>query len=156
QIGARIGEKGWDQGFVIGVGAAAGLSRLLKLSPEVARHAISITAVANMPMRATRAGQLSMWKGVATAYAVRNALFAVQLAAKGMTGPEAPFTGRDGLIQLITGPLELAPFGKTADDFLIRKVNIKYWPVAYSLQALIWAGIELRERVPLERIAGLD
>jgi 2-methylcitrate dehydratase PrpD len=33
------------------------------LSSETARHAIAITAVANMPMRASRARQLSMWKG---------------------------------------------------------------------------------------------
>jgi two-component system, OmpR family, response regulator QseB len=37
-------------------------------------------------MRASRAGQLSMWKGVATAYAVRNAAFGALLAQAGMTG----------------------------------------------------------------------
>jgi len=112
QMKARLRERGWDQGFGISVGAAAGLASLLGLDREVAKHAIAITAVANMPMRATRAGQLSMWKGAATAYAVRNAVFGVQLAAAGMTGPEAPFVGRHGLFEQVSGPFELPAFGR--------------------------------------------
>jgi len=81
QMKALLREKGWDQGFGIGVGAAAGLCNLLGLDRAATQHAIAITAVGNMPMRATRAGQLSLWKGAATAYAVRNAVFGVQLAA---------------------------------------------------------------------------
>ena len=149
-------EKGWDQGFGVSVGAAAGLSNLMGLSREATRHAIAITAVANVPMRATRSGQLSMWKGAATAYAVRNAVFGVQLAAAGMTGPEAPFTGRHGLSDLITGTLELTPFGTEAKDFLIPRVYLKYWPVAYSLSPVIWAGIELRKQVAAEALASVE
>ena len=148
-------EKGWDQGFGIAVGTAAGLSNLLGLRREATQHAISITAVGNVPMRATRSGQLSMWKGAATAYAVRNAVFGVQLAANGMTGPEAPFTGRHGLTDLITGRLELTPFGTAPGDFLIPRVYLKYWPVAYSLSPVIWGGIELRKRLSVEEIASV-
>lgn len=75
QMKAQLRERGWDQGFGVSVGAAAGLANLMGLDRDVAKHAMAITAVANMPMRATRAGQLSMWKGAATAYAVRNAVF---------------------------------------------------------------------------------
>lgn len=153
---AQLRERGWDQGFGISVGAAAGLANLIGLNRDVARHAIAITAVANMPMRASRAGQLSMWKGAATAYAVRNAVFGGQLAAAGMTGPEAPFTGRHGLTDLITGPIELPPFGTTADDFFIPRAKIKYWPVVYNMQALVWAAIELRKQVSIDEIASVD
>ena len=156
QMKAQLRERGWDQGFGISVGAAAGLANLMGLSREVAQHAIAITAVANMPMRASRAGQLSMWKGAATAYAVRNAVFAVQLAAAGMTGPEAPFTGRHGLIELISGPIELPPFGTAPGDFFIARAKIKYWPVVYNMQALVWAAIELRKQVSVEEIASVD
>ncbi len=156
QMKAQLRERGWDQGFGISVGAAAGLANLMGLSEEVAQHAIAITAVANMPMRASRAGQLSMWKGAATAYAVRNAVFGVQLAAASMTGPEAPFTGRHGLIELISGPIELPPFGKNPDDFLIPKAKIKYWPVVYNMQALVWATIELRKQVSADQLASVD
>jgi 2-methylcitrate dehydratase len=156
EISAHLREKGWDQGFGISVGAAAGLASLMGLDPDVAQHAIAITAVANTPMRATRAGQLSLWKGAATAYAVRNAVFGVQLARAGMTGPEAPFTGRHGLVDLISGPIEMPPFGNTADDFFMPRINIKYWPVAYSLQPLVWAGIELSKQVRPEQLASVE
>jgi 2-methylcitrate dehydratase len=156
QMKAQLREKGWDQGFGISVGAAAGLSNLLGLGREVAKHAIAITAVANMPMRASRAGQLSMWKGAATAYSVKNAIFGVQLAAAGMTGPEAPFTGRHGLTDLISGPIELPEFGKKEENFLIPKAKIKFWPVVYNMQALVWATIDLRKQVSAEKIASVD
>jgi len=156
QMKAQLREKGWDQGFGISVGAAAGLANMMGLSRDVAMHAIAITAVANMPMRASRAGQLSMWKGAATAYAVRNAVFGVQLAAAGMTGPEAPFSGRHGLTDLISGPIELPPFGKQPEQFFIPRAKIKFWPVVYNMQALVWCAIELRKKVPVDQIAEID
>src|SRR5690606_15954022 len=118
----------------------AGLANLMGLTREAAQHAIAITAVANMPMRATRAGQLSMWKGAATAYSVRNAVFGVQLAQAGMTGPEAPFSGRHGFTELISGPIELPPFGRAPENFFIPRAKIKFWPVVYNMQALVWAA----------------
>jgi 2-methylcitrate dehydratase len=156
QMKAQLREKGWDQGFGISVGAAAGLCNLMGLSREQALHAIAITAVANVPMRASRAGQLSMWKGAATAYSVRNAVFGVQLAAAGMTGPEAPFSGRHGLIDLITGPIELPPFGTSPEHFFIPRAKIKFWPVVYNMQALVWCALELRKKVAIEDIETVD
>ena len=156
QLATKLRQKGWDQGFGISVGAAAGLANLMGLTPEVAQHAIAITAVANTPMRATRSGQLSLWKGAATAYAARNAVFGIQLANAGMTGPEAPFSGRHGLMDLITGPIELAPFGANADDYYMLRTAMKYWPVANSLQAVVWAGIELRKQVSADQLASLE
>jgi len=149
-------DKGWDQGLGISVGTVGGLCNLLQLGPEATRHAIAITAVGNTPLRATRSGQLSMWKGAATAYAVRNAVFGVQLAAAGMTGPEAPFSGRHGLFEQITGPFEITPFGTRPDDFFIPSIYLKYWPVAYSLSPVIWAGIELRQQVNPAELASLE
>ena len=78
---------------------------------------------------------LSMWKGVETAYAVRNAVFGVQLAIAGMTAPEAPFSGRHGFTDQVSGPIELAPFGTGEEDFYLPKAKIKYWPVAHAMMA---------------------
>ncbi|MES2563046.1 MAG: MmgE/PrpD family protein [Pseudomonadota bacterium] len=156
QVSAQLRERGWDQGFGVGIGTAAGLANLMGLTCEVARNAIAITCVGNVPMRATRAGQLSMWKGTATAYAVRNAVFSVQLAIAGMSAPEAPFSGRHGFTDLISGPIELAPFGTRPDNFLLPKAKIKYWPVAHAMQTAIWAGIELRKQVSADALASVD
>ena len=55
-------------------------------------------------------------------------------------------------MDLITGPFELIPFGTTAADFFIPGVYIKYWPVAYSLQSVIWAALELRKQVAADQL----
>jgi 2-methylcitrate dehydratase len=146
QMAGQLREKGWDNGFGIAVGTTAGLARLIGLDRSQTRHAIAITATSIVPMRASRAGMLSMWKGAATAFATQGAVLACQLAAAGMTGPEAPFTGRHGLADLITGPLDSQLFGSFGRDFYIPRAKIKYWPVVYNMQALVWAAIELRER----------
>jgi 2-methylcitrate dehydratase len=148
-------DLGWDQSIAIGVGATAGLANLLGMDGDTTRHALSIAAVSNTALRATRAGELSMWKGAATAHAVRNAVFSVQLARAGMTGPEAPFTGRHGLMEMISGRFELPPLGGETGNYRIPDVYTKCWPVAYSLQAVVWAGIELRKRLDATAIDGV-
>jgi 2-methylcitrate dehydratase len=127
---------------------------LLGLDRERTRHALSISAVSNVPLRATRAGQLSLWKGAATSYAAANALFGTLLAAEGMTGPEAPVTGRHGLQELVTGKFELPPCD--LDSFVTRQARIKYWPVEYHLQAAVWAGIEFRRRFGAATLESAD
>jgi 2-methylcitrate dehydratase len=152
----KLRERGWDQGFAIGVGTAAAVANLLRLPLERAADAIAITAVANVPLRATRAGQLSLWKGAATAFACRNGVFATLLAADGVTGPERPFEGRHGLWEQITGPFELEPFASAGGRFLVPTVRLKYWPVEYNAQAAVWAALELRSRMKLDDIAKID
>jgi 2-methylcitrate dehydratase len=150
---ARLRERGWDQGLAVGVGTAAAVGSLLNLPREQIVHGISITATANVPLRATRAGELSLWKGAATAYAVRNGVFGMLLASEGMTGPDRPFEGRHGLWEQITGPFQLAQLGARGGEFLTPRVRLKYWPVEYNAQAGVWAAREVRSRFALEEVA---
>ena len=152
----QMREKGWDQGFCVGLATVCGLGHLLGLDAARIGHALAICAVANVPMRATRAGNLSLWKGSATAFAVRNAVYATQLAAGGMTGPEKPFEGRHGLMEQITGPFEIEPFPAGGGNWLLPWVRLKYWPVEYNAQAGVWAALELRKRVAIEAIKQID
>jgi 2-methylcitrate dehydratase len=128
----RLRERGWDQGFAVGLAAAAAAAHLMRLPAARVAQAIAITAVANVPLRVTRAGELSLWKGAATGFACRNGVFAALLAAEGMTGPEAAFTGRHGVFEQMTGEIAPLPF---ADGFLTPKVGLKYWPVENTAQA---------------------
>jgi 2-methylcitrate dehydratase len=148
--------KGWDQGFVIGVCTAAGLGHLLRLPMEMLAEAIAIVSVANVPMRNTRAGELSLWKGAATAFATRNGTYATLLAAEGMTGADRPFEGKHGLWDLITGPFSLEPFGGRGGPFRTPEVQLKYWPVEYNAQLAVWAALELRSRVDWRELAEID
>ena len=139
--------KGWDQGFAVGIGAAAGVGHLLNFSREQLAEAISIIAVANLPMRNTRAGELSLWKGVATAFAARNGVFAALLAGEGMTGADKPFEGKHGLWDLITGPFQLTPLPTEGGPYQSPLTRLKYWPVEYNGQLPVWAALELRQTV---------
>lgn len=152
---ARMRYLGWDQGAGVAVAVAAGLGSLLKLTEEQIVHAVSLAAVACVPLRATRAGRLSLWKGAATAEAAREATYLTQLAALGMTGPTAAFEGRHGHWELITGPFELRPFPPEG-EWLIEKVRLKYWPLEYNIQIAVWAALDLRERVSVDDIESVS
>ena len=148
-------KRGYDQGFAMGVATAAAVGNLLGLDAAAIGAAVGIVAASGAATRATRAGQLSMWKGCATAYAVRNAVFAVQLAAAGMTGPPAAFEGRNGLWDLVTGEFTLDPFGSAAADYKITTTSLKYWPLGTHLQGPVWAGLRLRELTDVAAIESL-
>src|SRR5215475_10765660 len=139
--------KGWDQGFAIGICTAAGVGHLLRLSPQQIAQAVAIIAVANIPMRNTRAGELSLWKGAATSFATRNGVFATLLASEGMTGPDRPFEGKHGLWDLITGPFEFEPLPTEGGRYRSPEIRLKYWPVEYNGQLPVWAALELRSQV---------
>jgi len=149
----RLRERGFDQGIAIGIAAACGVGHMLTLAAEKIAHAIAITAVANVPLRVTRVGQLSLWKGAATAFAARNAVFATLLAAEGMTGPESAFTGRNGVFEQVSGAFTLAPFGT---EHLTPRVGFKFWPVENGAQAAVWAARELRTIAAPDDIASIE
>jgi 2-methylcitrate dehydratase len=152
----RLRYKGWDQGFAIGISTVAGVGHLLNLTREQLAEAIAIIAVANIPMRNTRAGELSLWKGAATSFATRNGVFAALLAAEGMTGPDRPFEGKHGLWDLITGPFTIEPLPTERGPYRTGDVQLKAWPVEYNAQLPVWAGLELRSRVDWRELADVD
>jgi 2-methylcitrate dehydratase len=135
-----------DSGYATALGVAAAGAFLLRLSAEQTRHALAFAATSALSTRAVRAGQLSTMKGFASALAAKEAVFYLQLARAGLTGPAEPFDGRHGVAELMTGQagaLELAPF----DDWTILRCKLKYWPAAYNTQPAIWAAVELRDRL---------
>jgi len=148
--------KGWDQGFAIGICTAAGIGHLLQLSPQQLAEAVAIITVANIPMRNTRAGELSLWKGAATSFATRNGVFAALLAGEGMTGPDRPFEGKHGLWDLITGPFEFEPLPTAGGPYRSPDVQLKAWPVEYNAQLPVWAARELRSQVDWHEITDIE
>ena len=147
---------GWDQGFAVGVSSCAGIGNLLGLSTEQMANAIGMTATACVPLRVTRSGELTPWKNVATAYAMRNGAFSAMLAGEGLEGPPQPFEGRRGLFENVTGPFEIAPFATEGGEFRMNDVLIKYWPVESNGQPVVWVGLDLREKVRPDDIESID
>src|SRR5215470_557858 len=108
-----VRDRGWDQAVFVAPASAAGAALLLGLSLQEMGDALAIAVSANVATRQTRAGELSMWKGCATAAAAKAGLFAAQLAKAGMTGPTEAFEGRHGVFEQVTGPFELDDLAQT-------------------------------------------
>ena len=102
---ASIRARGWDHTTYGSISATLAAAMLLKLTHEQTVHALGIAATTGTALRLTRAGELSMWKGCAFAFASRNAIFAALLAADGMTGPAPLFEGEMGFFQQVSGPV---------------------------------------------------
>ncbi len=151
------GDLGWDQGMFSIVGAACAAGKLLGLNREQMGHAISLSLAPNLPLGVTRTGELSMWKGCATAAATRAGVFAAQLATAGMTGPAEPFEGKRGLWEQagVTHPVTLDKFGSNGQPFLINNTTFKFYPSQIHTQAPVGLAIELRPRVNLSDIEAI-
>jgi len=154
QIGLR--DLGWDQGVFAVLGTAAGASKLLKLTTAQTGDALAIAVTANIPTRQTRSGELAMWKGVATAAAVRSGVTAALLAQAGMTGPTAAFEGKDGIWDKVTGKFQLGAMGGTGVPFGIERTNLKFFPSEYHSQAPLAIALELRKRVAVADIEAVN
>jgi 2-methylcitrate dehydratase len=148
RLADEIPLKGWDQGMFAAIGAACGAGKILGLDRAGMGNAISIAITSGVPLGVTRIGELSMWKGCATAAAIRMGVFAAELAAEGMTGPGAPFEGRDGLWQHlgIEAPA-WGRFGGGGEPFRITSTSFKAYPSVVHTQGPIELVLELRKQV---------
>ena len=156
RIADQVPDNQWDQGIFSVIGAACGAGKVLGLDEEQMGHAISLAAVPNVPLRVTRMGELSMWKGCAAAAATRSGVFAAQLAAEGMTGPFEPFEGRKGLWEQAIGyPVEIEALGGDAEPFRIVDTIFKFYPSQIHTQAPIDLAIQLHARVQPDDIASI-
>ena len=152
-IGLR--DLGWDQGVFVVLGSAAGAANLLRLTPAQTGDALAIAISANVPTRQTRAGELAMWKGCATAASAKAGVFAALLAQKGMTGPTAAFEGKHGVWEKVTGPFQLQPLGGRSSGFGVERTNLKSFPAEYHSQAPLWIALELRGKVRPDEIEAM-
>jgi len=148
RLADQVPPKGWDQGIFVAIGATCGIGMILGLDQKAMGNAISIAISTGLPLGATRIGELSMWKGCATAAAVRTGVFASELAAEGMTGPDNPFEGRNGLWQSlgIEAP-KWQQFGGGAQPFRITGTSFKAYPSVIHTQGPIGLVLELRQQV---------
>lgn len=154
--GMRLREKHVDQ-LQCTIATAVGLCSALRLDYDSARHAISLALTPSIPLRVTRTGELSHWKGCATAHAAMQAVFATRLARAGLTGPDAPFSGIAGLYDLLhLPPLDLSTLGQPRDGRTgIEQTALKRFPAEYSAQGPIELALRARlETLPeeIERI----
>jgi len=147
---ASLRKYGFDHVTYGAISSTVATCKLLKLSAAQTTHAIGLAGVANIALRQTRAGEMSMWKGCAFANAARNGVFAALLAADGLTGPAPIFEGELGLMPLVLrAEFTVAPMGgeSGSQDYMLPKTYIKFWPVEYHAQSAVDAALQLRPAV---------
>jgi 2-methylcitrate dehydratase len=150
---AALRPRGWDHVTYGPFSSALAVAKVLKLSKPQTVEALNLAGVSNMALRQTRVGDMSMWKACAFSNATRNGVFASLLAQGGMTGPSPIFEGEKGFMKLVSGPLELAPFGGDVREqnqpppFKIVETYIKHFPVEYHAQTAVEAALVVREEV---------
>lgn len=144
-----ITNRGWDIPVFSLPAVALAAGKLMKLSPDQLKEAVSLALNDHIPMGQTRAQALSDWKGLADAEAGRNAVFAARLARGGLTGPAPIFEGRLGFFKLITGPAEVdvGSFGGRNGSFRIHRCGMKAYPVVVYAQTTVEAGIVLGKEI---------
>jgi 2-methylcitrate dehydratase len=136
---------GIDYAMVIGLAAAVGAGRMLGLTPQQIVHAIGISVAGGVALNQTRVGTLSNWKACAAAESARQAIFAVQLAQAGMTGPNQVFEGPDGFFQRINRkPFALPKLGGGGQPFGIMHCFTKRFSLGQFAQTVVQAAAEAR------------
>lgn len=145
---ASLRQRGWDHVTYGAFSSTLAAAKLMGLSIEKTVHALGLAGVANIALRQTRVGELSMWKGCAFANTARNAVFAANLARNGLTGPAPIFEGEKGFMKQVSGHFELKEFGNgKRRPFKILDTYIKFYPAEYHSQSAIEAAIELRKEI---------
>lgn len=144
-----VRRRGFDHVTLGVVASAAGAARAMGLAPAQTLQALNLSLAANIALYQTRIGEVSLWKGCAFANASRNAVFAVQLAARGMTGPGPICEGPGGFFQAVSGePFTLAPFGAPGSPFKILECTVKRFPLGLYAQTVVEAALRVREQLP--------
>jgi 2-methylcitrate dehydratase len=149
---AALRPRGWDHVTYGPFSSALAAAKILNLSAAKSLHAVNLAGIANVALRQTRVGDLSMWKACAFSNAARNGVFAAMLAQQGMTGPSPIFEGDKGFMKLVSGSFDLPAFGgeKAAQErarFKILDTYIKHYPVEYHAQTAVEAAIAVRDEL---------
>lgn len=151
--GNILRNKHVDQVYAV-LGGVAGAGAMLGLDVARLAHAIALALTPNIPLRVTRTGVISDWKGCATAHCAMASVFAARLAQQGLTGPAEPFEGRAGFYDMLgVGPLNLDTIGQPRNGLsAIESTGLKYFPADYNAQGPLCAVLEMRAQISLEEI----
>jgi 2-methylcitrate dehydratase len=143
---APVRDRGFDHVTHTVISAAAGAAKALGLDLEATRNAIAIAATGHNALRVTRTGGITEWKGIASANAARNAVYAAMLASRGMAGPRNVFEGQKGWQAVVSGPfeVELTP-GERVHDVMTKR----YVAETYA-QSAVEGIVELVESQDLD------
>jgi 2-methylcitrate dehydratase len=144
-----IKPSGFDHVTVGCIASILGAAKSMGLDRDQTLQALNLGIAPNLALYQTRIGDVSMWKGCAYANATRNAMFAVMLAQRGITGPSPVYEGSGGYFNTVTGrPFELEALGGDGTPFKIAECSIKRFPLGQYSQTIAQAALDVREQLP--------
>jgi 2-methylcitrate dehydratase len=154
-LGAAANRKSFDQGLFMGTAVALACGRLLGLDKAGLAHAASLAITTAVPLQVNRWGALSMMKGAATAFAVRNGVFCARLAQQGFTSAPEPFEGHFGLWHILG---EFQPLLPVLPDGprVVEMSHQKPVPAETQVLGLLELVPRILEWTPVDQIEWID
>jgi 2-methylcitrate dehydratase PrpD len=146
---ASLPDFGWYPPPILAAfGATAAAAKLLRLNASQVRDAFSLTLC-----QATCSGEIkyspdSVVRAIRDAFGARASVSAALLAARGVTGFDAPFEGRAGFYAMFARG-QYDPGAVVLDlgrRFEIENISFKPWPSCRGTHSAIEAAIDLRDR----------
>lgn len=135
----------------IGPSAAGGVGALLGLATETVYQAIQQGLHTTVSTRQSRKGEISSWKAFAPAYAVKNAIEAVDRAMRGEGAPSPIYEGEDSVIAwVLSGPEAeyFVPLPEPAEPKrAILDTYTKEHSAEYQSQALIDLAFRMGRKI---------
>ena len=146
---------GWDYSNLTATGSVCALARLMKLTPQQTSEALAIAVIPHLASDEiesgdlNRRGDLTMWKRFNAGDAMRQAVYACDLARAGVEGAVRPFDGKFGFLnKLGAGAEALATLRDNLKDRTrLGRVVLKRWPVGSRAQSAIQAALDARSKV---------
>ena len=132
--------------------AAMAAGKLLGLDEDRLANAIAMALVPHVPLN-KGVGAYGMWKGVRSAEAVKNGVWAALMASEGMTGPPQPFEGRGSLWTGTGGNRDFKL--PRLPRLCIERMGFKRFPAEASSQACIELIPDMRKWTRPEEIASI-
>lgn len=155
-----VRNRGFDHVTHAAYSMASGVAKALRLERTQIAHAIAMSGVSGNPLRVTRTGSLSNWKGLAAPFTAMTAMTCCFLAKQGLTGPLEIFEGDKGLLQVMGGKAipqwnesfqvcqagQLGLPGKPSGLESINKTILKKYNAEIHSQSTLEALLELKQR----------
>ena len=146
---ASLSDFGWYPPPILAAfGATAAAAKLLRLNVSQVRDAFSLVLC-----QATCSGEIkyspdSVVRAIRDAFGARASVSAALLAARGVTGFDAPFEGRAGFYAMFArGQYDAgAVVLDLGQRFEIENISFKPWPSCRGTHSAIEAAIDLRDR----------
>jgi 2-methylcitrate dehydratase len=154
-----IRERGWHHATLTGFAAPVVAAKMLGLDVDQTVNAVGISACHTFTVGSVTAGVLTMMKNTVDPMATRAGVEAALMAARGYSGPEPIYEGREGLAHCLGDGWDWeALVGNLGHEFKITQCSYKLFPTEALTHQPLSAALMLREQHGLtpEKIASIE